>query len=151
MQRTANENAACERRICKRSDDARLILREKLFTQYQPCIIVKSKDTRNSKHCKLYLLSPLIGSCTNIYNMIPSVCLIIHDLIKGRKFKYRSLFKKQGQLTFGWRQLKQVTLSQSKFCYEKTKIKFTLNLVIAEFYPSQNFSALNCHGFQVKV
>ena len=40
MQRTANEYAACERRICKRSDqpkinritnnDARLILREKL-------------------------------------------------------------------------------------------------------------------------
>ena len=40
MQRTANENAACERRICKRSDqpkidriannDARLILRKKL-------------------------------------------------------------------------------------------------------------------------
>ena len=40
MQRTANENAACKRRICKRSDqpkidriannDARLILRKKL-------------------------------------------------------------------------------------------------------------------------
>ena len=27
--------------------------------------------------------------------MIPSVCLIIHDLIKGRKFKYRSLLKKK--------------------------------------------------------